>query len=94
MSSCKETSLAVLGDYAFAGCTGNGGLMLPKLVGYIGTGVFDGWSDIEALKTYEGKEEVMKFLSTGIFKGCKAVIYDKDFNIIEIDPETGLPKNP
>lgn len=94
MSSGKEATLALLGDYAFAGCTGNGGLMLPKLAGYIGTNVFDGWTASEALKTYESKEEVMQLLSTGIFKGCKAVIYEKDFNIIEIDPETGLPKNP
>ena len=87
-----EASMVVLGDYAFKDCTDNGGMALPKLVGYIGESVFSGWTDLQAIKTYEGQEEVLSMLSTGLFKGCAATIYDKDFNILVIDPETGLVK--
>ena len=84
--------MVVLGDYAFKDCTDNGGMALPKLVGYIGESEFSGWTDLQAIKTYEGQEEVLSMLSTGLFKGCAATIYDKDFNILVIDPETGLVK--
>lgn len=90
----ENASVTVLGDYAFANCPSNYAMLLPKLVGYIGESVFDGWSEDQALKTHEGIDEVLQMLPTGLFKGCAAIIYDKDFNELIIDPETGLVKTP
>ena len=76
----------------FRNCTGNWAMLLPKLPGYIGEGLFAGWTDQQAMKTQESIEEIKKLLSTGMFKGCGALVYDKDMVVIEIDPETGLLK--
>ena len=65
-------------------------MLLPQLPAYIGEDVFAGWTSDQGIKTYEGCEELYNLLSTGLFKGCEAVIYDKDFNELTIDPKTGL----
>jgi hypothetical protein len=88
----EDSTLRMLGDYAFRNCTENWAMLLPKLPAYIGEHVFDGWTAQQAMKTHESIEEIKKLLSTGMFKGCNAEVYDKDMVLIEIDPETGLLK--
>ena len=93
-ANAENASLVLLDDHAFAGCTNLTGVLLPELPDYVGEGVFAGWTEDQAMMTYESADALEEILATGIFKDCRAVIYDKDFNVIEIDPETGLLKNP
>ena len=92
---CRNNyNLLLLGDKAFEGCTSMGALVLPKLPTYLGENVFAGWGNAQAMMINQSKEELLQILHTGIFKGCSAIIYDKDFTEITIDPETGLAVNP
>lgn len=85
-----EATVLLLGDRAFEGCTALSALSLPELRGYLGENVFAGWQSTQAMMINQSKEALLELLSTGAFKGCNAVVYDKDFNEIKIDPETGL----
>lgn len=90
----ENASVLLLGNRAFAGCTNLTDIILPALPDYMGEGVFAGWTQEQKMQLRESAEQLEQILYSGIFKGCQAVIYDPDMNVIEIDPETGLRKNP
>ena len=89
-----DATIALLGNYAFRNCTKNPAMVIPKLNGYIGEGIFSGWTGEEAIQLMHTMDQILQMLPTGLFKGCEAVIYDKDMNSFVVDPETGLVKNP
>ena len=90
----SEVSLRMLGDNAFEGCTSLIGFVLPNMPDYIGQRVFAGWTKTQEMLINQTKEEVLQILESGIFKDCQATICDKDFQLIHIDPETGLAVTP